>query len=123
MKLNEPVMIQPPAVAPVEPPARSEKLSDGIYLITDSYAVIAINMADHITFIECGQSDARAVIAEAKRLIPGKPMKESSNRQHPESLRSLERFSGPSSTRAQRSSRMNRNHWHADVQRVRPVFK
>ena len=57
--------------------AASEKLGDGVYLITGGYAAVAIDFADHITIIETGQSEARgqAVIAEAKRLIPNKPVK------------------------------------------------
>jgi glyoxylase-like metal-dependent hydrolase (beta-lactamase superfamily II) len=57
--------------------AQSEKLGDGVYLITGGYAAIAIDFKDHITIIETGQSEARglAVIAEAKRLIPNKPVK------------------------------------------------
>ena len=58
------------------PPPQPEKLGDGIYLITGGYAAIAVDFKDHITIIEAGQSEARglAVIAEAKRLIPGKPV-------------------------------------------------
>jgi glyoxylase-like metal-dependent hydrolase (beta-lactamase superfamily II) len=54
-----------------------EKLGDGIYLIKGGYAAIAVDFKDHITIVEAGQSEARglAVIAEAKRLIPNKPVK------------------------------------------------
>ena len=43
---------------------------------------VAIDFKDHITVIEAGQSEARglAVIAEAKKLIPGKPVSTSSTR-------------------------------------------
>ena len=87
VKVNQPVTIQPPAArggapaaaaaAPANPPAVSEKLGDGVYLITGGYAVIAVDFKDYIAFIECGQSEARAlsVIAEAKRLIPNKPIR------------------------------------------------
>jgi glyoxylase-like metal-dependent hydrolase (beta-lactamase superfamily II) len=63
--------------APANPPAQSEKLGDGVYLITGGYSVIAVDFKDHITLLESGQSDARAaaVIAEAKRVLPGKPVK------------------------------------------------
>ena len=59
------------------PAAQSEKLGDGVYLITGGYSAIAVDFKDHITILEGGQSEARglAVIAEAKRLIPGKPIK------------------------------------------------
>jgi hypothetical protein len=38
--------------------------------------VIAVDMKDHIVLIESGQTEARglAVIAEAKKLFPGKPI-------------------------------------------------
>ncbi len=86
VKVNAPVSIQAPqgrggapaaAAAPAAPPAQSEKLGDGVYLITGGYAVIAIDFKDHIALVECGQSEARAlsVIAEAKRLIPNKPIR------------------------------------------------
>ena len=57
--------------------AQSEKLGDGVYLITGGYTAIAIDFKDHITILEGGQSEARglAVITEAKRLIPNKPIK------------------------------------------------
>jgi glyoxylase-like metal-dependent hydrolase (beta-lactamase superfamily II) len=56
--------------------ATSEKLSDGVYLILGGYAAIAVDFKDHITIIESGQSEARgqAIIAEAKRVIPNKPI-------------------------------------------------
>jgi len=65
-----------PAAA-ANPPTQSEKLGDGVYLITGGYAVIAVDFKDYIALVECGQSEPRAlaVIAEAKRLIPGKPIK------------------------------------------------
>ena len=86
VKANAPVSIQAaqgrggaaagaaPAGAAAATP--SEKLGDGIYLITGGYASVAIDFKDHITIIESGQSEARglAVIAEAKRLIPNKPV-------------------------------------------------
>ena len=83
---NLPVDIQPPPPTPGAPaaaapapgtPPPSEKLGDGIYLITGGYAVIAIDFKDHIALLESGQNEARglAVIAEAKRLIPNKPVK------------------------------------------------
>jgi glyoxylase-like metal-dependent hydrolase (beta-lactamase superfamily II) len=87
VKLNAPVNIQAPqrrggaaaaaAAAPAGPPAQSEKLGDGVYLITGGYAVIAVDFKDYIALVESGQSEARAlaVIAEAKRLIPNKPIK------------------------------------------------
>jgi glyoxylase-like metal-dependent hydrolase (beta-lactamase superfamily II) len=86
VKANAAVNIQPPqgrggapaaAAAPANPPAQSEKLGDGVYLITGGYAVIAVDFKDYIALVESGQNEARAlsVIAEAKRLIPNKPIK------------------------------------------------
>jgi glyoxylase-like metal-dependent hydrolase (beta-lactamase superfamily II) len=86
VKVNAAVNIQPPqasggapapAAAPANPAASSEKLGDGVYLITGGYAVIAVDFRDHIALIESGQNEPRAlaVIAEAKRLIPNKPIR------------------------------------------------
>jgi glyoxylase-like metal-dependent hydrolase (beta-lactamase superfamily II) len=83
VKANAAVSIQAGrggAAAAAAPPASatpSEKLGDGVYLITGGYAVIAVDFKDYIALIECGQTEARglAVIAEAKRLFPNKPIK------------------------------------------------
>jgi len=69
VKINTAVTIQAPqgrggAAAPaaaVNPPAQSEKLGDGVYLITGGYTVIAVDFKDYITLIECGQSEPRAL--------------------------------------------------------------
>ena len=85
VKANAAVNIQPPGPGRGAAPAAaaaansvpSEKLGDGVYLLTGGYVGVAIDFKDHITVIEAGQSEARglAVIAEAKKLIPGKPVK------------------------------------------------
>ena len=61
--------------APASTP--TEKLSDGVYLILGGYAALALDYGDHILIIEGPQSDQRAeeVMATAKQLIPGKPIK------------------------------------------------
>jgi len=80
VKANAPVSIQAPqgtaGAAATPAAATSEKLGDGVYLILGGYAAIAIDFNDHITIIESGQSEARgqAIITEAKRLIPNKPI-------------------------------------------------
>ncbi len=84
-KMNAPVTIQAPqgrggaAAAPAADAAAvpSEKLGDGVYLLTGGYAAIAVGLKDGITIIEAGQSEARglAIIAEAKKLMPGTPVK------------------------------------------------
>jgi glyoxylase-like metal-dependent hydrolase (beta-lactamase superfamily II) len=86
VKVNAAANIQPPqgrggapaaAAPPANPPAQSEKLGDGVYLITGGYAVIAVDFKGYIALVESGQNEPRAlaVIAEAKRLFPGKPIK------------------------------------------------
>jgi glyoxylase-like metal-dependent hydrolase (beta-lactamase superfamily II) len=84
VKPNASVNIQPPqgrggapAPAAAGTAAQSERLGDGVYLITGGYVAIAVDFKDHITILETGQSEARgqAVIAEAKRVIPNKPVK------------------------------------------------
>jgi glyoxylase-like metal-dependent hydrolase (beta-lactamase superfamily II) len=86
VKVNPVVNIQQPQgrggapaapAAAANPPAQSEKLGEGVYLITGGYTVIAIDFKDYIALVECGQSEPRAlaVIAEAKKLIPNKPIR------------------------------------------------
>ena len=56
----------------------SEKLADGVYRINGAYNALAIEFKDHIVLWEGGpQNEARAqaIIAEAKRVIPNKPIR------------------------------------------------
>jgi glyoxylase-like metal-dependent hydrolase (beta-lactamase superfamily II) len=56
----------------------SEKLADGVYRINGAYNAMAIEFRDHIVLFEGGpQDEARslAIIAEAKRVIPNKPIR------------------------------------------------
>ena len=58
--------------------ASSEKLADGVYRITGGYVALAVEFNDHILLFEPGpQNEARAlaIIAEAKRVIPNKPIR------------------------------------------------
>jgi len=67
----------PGAGAPASSPA-SEKLADGVYRINGAYNSLAVEFADYILLFEPGpQNEARAlaVIAEAKRVIPNKPIR------------------------------------------------
>jgi glyoxylase-like metal-dependent hydrolase (beta-lactamase superfamily II) len=92
VKPNAAVTIQAPqgrggaapaaAAAPAGTP--SEKLADGVYLILGGYASLAIDFKDYIVVVEGAQSDERgsAVIAEAKRLIPNKPIRYVVNTHH-----------------------------------------
>jgi glyoxylase-like metal-dependent hydrolase (beta-lactamase superfamily II) len=75
----------PPAGAPAggpppggPPPISSEQLGDGVYRITGGYVALAVEFDDHIFIYEpAGQNETRsaAVMAEAKRVIPGKPIR------------------------------------------------
>ena len=68
---------------PAAPPAltvTSEKLGDGVYRLTTgagSYDSLVVDFRDHIMMLEAGQNQARALayIAEAKALIPNKPIR------------------------------------------------
>ena len=95
VKPNAPVTIQAPAgrgappAAPAAAPAGggqvpSEKLADGVYLILGGYASLAVDFKDYIVVIEGPQSEERAsaIIAEAKRLIPGKAIRYVVNTHH-----------------------------------------
>ena len=69
--------------APAGPPpmtVTSEKLGDGLYRLTTgngSYDSLVVEFKDHIMLLEAGQSEARglAYIAEAKKLVPNKPIR------------------------------------------------
>ena len=78
VKPNTPASItggQPPPAA--LPAATSEKLGDGMYLILGGYAAIAADFKDYIVIVEGPQNDQRAeaIITEAKKLIPNKPIR------------------------------------------------
>jgi len=85
VKPNAPVNIasagSPTAAAPT---VSSEKLGDGVYLILGGYAALAVDFKDYMVIVEGGQNDQRteAVIAEAKKLIPNKPIKYVVNTHH-----------------------------------------
>jgi glyoxylase-like metal-dependent hydrolase (beta-lactamase superfamily II) len=88
VKPNAMVDIQPPqgrggapggggAAPGAQAATPSEKLAEGVFLILGGYASLAVDFKDHIVIIEGPQSEARAmaIIAEAKRLIPNKPIR------------------------------------------------
>jgi glyoxylase-like metal-dependent hydrolase (beta-lactamase superfamily II) len=86
VKPNAPANISnaaPPPAAAAQT-ATSEKLGDGVYLILGGYAALAVDFKDYIVIVEGGQSDQRseAVMAEAKKLIPNKPIKYVVNTHH-----------------------------------------
>jgi glyoxylase-like metal-dependent hydrolase (beta-lactamase superfamily II) len=66
----------PPGGAAAGP--TSEKLADGVYRINGAYNSVAIEFADYVVLFEPGpQNEARAqaIIAEAKKVIPNKPIR------------------------------------------------
>jgi glyoxylase-like metal-dependent hydrolase (beta-lactamase superfamily II) len=69
--------VAPTAPPPPLPPAASEKLADGVYRITGGYVSLAVELKDGIVVLEGPQSEARglAILAEVKRLFPGKKIK------------------------------------------------
>lgn len=70
--------VTPPLFDWMAPPRLpSETLGDGVFVMPGRYSALAVDLGDHIVLIESPQSEARAteVIAEAHRLIPGKPIK------------------------------------------------
>jgi glyoxylase-like metal-dependent hydrolase (beta-lactamase superfamily II) len=78
VKANAPANIQAPPPGGGQPAATiSRPLGDGVYLILGGYASIAVDFKDYIVLIEGGNSEANAsaIIAEAKKLIPNKPIK------------------------------------------------
>ena len=81
-RVNEPVTVAADAVPPLADwmaPARlpSEQLGEGVFVIPGRYSAVAVDLGDHMAVIEGPQSEARArdIIAEARRLIPGKPIR------------------------------------------------
>jgi glyoxylase-like metal-dependent hydrolase (beta-lactamase superfamily II) len=69
-----------PGGAPPAMTVTNEKLGDGLYRLTTgagSYDSLLVEFRDHIMMLEAGQSEARALayIAEAKKLIPNKPIR------------------------------------------------
>ncbi len=67
-----------PATPPAPPPATAQKIADGVYRITGGYVAVAVEFSDHMLIFEAaGQNEARAqaVMAEAKRVIPNKPIR------------------------------------------------
>jgi glyoxylase-like metal-dependent hydrolase (beta-lactamase superfamily II) len=68
----------PPAAQQAAAGPTSQKLADGVYRINGAYNSLAIEFSDHILLFEPGpQNEARAqaIIAEAKKVIPNKPIR------------------------------------------------
>ncbi len=54
-----------------------DDLGNGAWLITGGYGSVVVNFGDYIVVVEGPSNEARseAIIAEAKKLVPGKPIK------------------------------------------------
>jgi glyoxylase-like metal-dependent hydrolase (beta-lactamase superfamily II) len=68
----------PPLLDWMAPPRLpSEQLGEGVFVMPGRYSALAVDLGDYMVLIECPQNQARAaeVIAEAHRLIPGKPIR------------------------------------------------
>ena len=86
---NAPVDIQVPDAIrqATKPYARvsSEAAADGVWYVTGgSHHSVVIEMKDHVIVVEAPLNDERAtaVIAEARRLVPGKPIRAVINSHH-----------------------------------------
>jgi glyoxylase-like metal-dependent hydrolase (beta-lactamase superfamily II) len=69
----------PPAPAPgAAPPPASEQLAPGVWRIRGAYNALAVEFADHVVLFEPGPQNedrAKAIIAETRRVIPGRPIR------------------------------------------------
>jgi len=84
VKPNAPVMIDPPA-APAPVVVTTEKVAEGVWYLTGgTHHSVVIEFNDHVVVVEGPQSEARAsaVIAEAKKLVPTKPIRYLVNTHH-----------------------------------------
>ncbi|HEY6817430.1 MAG TPA: MBL fold metallo-hydrolase, partial [Croceibacterium sp.] len=72
-----PLVVSAAALAAPPPPA-SEQLAPGVWRIRGAYNALAVEFADHVVLFEPGpqnENRAKAIIAETKRVIPGKPIR------------------------------------------------
>jgi glyoxylase-like metal-dependent hydrolase (beta-lactamase superfamily II) len=86
VRVNQPVNIQVPENVRGNPaPVKIEKAADGVWYITGgSHHSVLIDMKDYLIVVEGPQGDERAaaVIAEAKKTVPGKPIRYLVNTHH-----------------------------------------
>lgn len=82
VKVNTPVDVQAPQnvvdFKAQAPAVKSSQLADGVFYLTGGrHHSVAIEQADHIVIVEAPLNEERslAVIAKAKEIIPGKPIK------------------------------------------------
>jgi glyoxylase-like metal-dependent hydrolase (beta-lactamase superfamily II) len=84
-KSNLSMDITAPAGTPPMVQVRSEKLADGTWYLTGGrHHSVALEFADHLVVIEAPLNEERsnAVIAEVKKLVPGKPIRYLINTHH-----------------------------------------
>jgi glyoxylase-like metal-dependent hydrolase (beta-lactamase superfamily II) len=78
-KANAPADLKvPDNVVQAAVKVQADKVADGVWYFTGgTHHSVLIEMSDHLVVIEGPQNDARAVavIAEAKKLVPNKPIK------------------------------------------------
>jgi glyoxylase-like metal-dependent hydrolase (beta-lactamase superfamily II) len=55
-------------------PAGPRKLAEGVFVVTNGYRTLAIEMKDGIVLLDAPQNGTPANIAQAKEAIPGKPI-------------------------------------------------
>jgi len=69
--------ITPKPAAAVAPPMMSIKLAEGVYRLTGGYDALAVELKDQAVIIGGGRDETRALalLAETKRLFPGKAVK------------------------------------------------
>ncbi len=86
VKVNEPSGIEVPAlVSAFAERVASEQVAPGVWMLAGgSHNSVAIEMRDHLIVVEAPLYDGRsaAVLAEAKRLVPGKPVRFVVNSHH-----------------------------------------
>ena len=63
---------------------RSQELAPGVWMVTGGYNALLVEFENEIAVVEAGQSEQRSldVMAEARRLIPGKPIRYVVNTHH-----------------------------------------
>jgi glyoxylase-like metal-dependent hydrolase (beta-lactamase superfamily II) len=83
---NAPAVIElPPLVTAFAERVVAEKVAEGVWhLAGGSHNSVLIELADHLLLVESPLYDGRAqaVLAEAKRLVPGKPIRYAVNSHH-----------------------------------------
>jgi glyoxylase-like metal-dependent hydrolase (beta-lactamase superfamily II) len=58
-------------------PAASEQLADGVYRVIGPYGALIVELRDYVVVVGGGENETRgqAILAEAKRLVPKKPIR------------------------------------------------